>query len=302
MNVAVLAGLFAAVALLPLLPGLVEVRRRADAAPLPIEDAAAPDPRAAGRRLREAVAADRALAAFSTSGRADPGIAARPGTAVVEGDARVAARAPVAALVCDGAAILEEGAEVSALLDAERSITAGRDCLLGESAATGGTLELGRGTRFRRLWGFPVVTVGEAPAVPRVAGPERTIEDEVVWARDRLSLPPGARLDRDAVVRGDVRIGEGCRVGGSVKAHGSIEVLAGARIEGSLIAHRDVRLVGEVEILGNVFAERDVELGPGTTIGAQGGYKTAFAGRRMLLSPGVIVFGAVVAIRGGRVR
>lgn len=292
MSLLALTPLFLAIVALPALPGLVELRRRRDDDPLPIDLASDRDPRTPGRRLR-----DRCEPVVHDL-RVEAGI----GVAVSRGDVRIARSVAVGAVACDGAAVLEPDAVVETVIDAERSITAGAGALLGEAAATGGTLELAAGARFKRLWGLPVVTVGDTVDVPARDPATVTIEDVVMFGDGRLSLPAGSRVAHDVVVRGDLRIGEGAVVTGSVKAYGSIEVLRGARIEGTLIARKHVRIDGDVDVVGNVFAEGDVSLGPGTTVGAQGGYKTVFAGRRLTLAAGVVVFGAVVAQRGGTVR
>ncbi len=318
MKLAFITLAFLGVATLPLLPALRELRRPRDDQPLSIDLASVRDPRQAGREIRaalgtltgdgrDAIAADsdllldngRSVVTVTCGGVLDVA-EARVSRAYARGNARIGRHASLGAIATDGWLMLADGAAVQAAADAEEGIMAGERCSLGMSAACGGVLELALGSSFRRLWGHPIVAVGKVEHEPEEADPP-TIEDVVVWGKRRLSLPTGYVADRDIVVHSDVRIGRGCRVKGSVKAHGSILVMPGAVIEGNLVARKDIHVLGEAALSRNLFAERDLILGPGATVGEWGGYKTAYAGRRVRIARGARVFGALIAHRGGAV-
>src|SRR5262249_31737302 len=153
---------------------------------------------------------------------------------------------------------------------------------------------------FRRLWGLPVSTEvpaqWAAPAVP--AEPrEARVDDSILWAGGRLTVPSGLTVDRDLVVHGEVRIAPRNVLRGSIKAYKALHLGEGVQVEGNLICRQGIHIAGAARIRGNVYAEGDVVIGPGTRIGDAAGYKSVYAGGRIELAPDVVVFGSVVAER-----
>jgi predicted acyltransferase (DUF342 family) len=233
-------------------------------------------------------------------GKADVGERARLGDLYAQGDARLGAGVRVRSLAADGILALGPGCVVEQWLDAEGGADVAAGTRLGDQASAGGRLRLGPGCAFGRLWGLPVTTEAAGATAERAAPPapgeaEATLDDHVMWTGRRLTMPRGFTLDRDLVVRGEVRMSPGSRVRGSIKAYGRLHLGGDAEVDGSLICRRSIQIDGPATIRGNVFAEGDIVIGPGTTIGQEGGFKSVYALGRVELAPDVRVFGWVVA-------
>jgi len=332
-KVALLVGLGILLVAVPFLPGVRELRRPRDAEPNRIDETFTRDPRFFGNSLREKLAPfleglpelpvvrlavelrrPETLAVYTElhvpEGAHEDALVVALGAATLErgtrleemwirGDADVGPGAQLRALACDGQVTLGAGARILRWLDVEGNLLAEAGSDLGLSASAAGAVRLSPGCTFRRIWGRPVFVRGE----PTETAPDErlTIEDEVVWGRTRLSLPPGFTLDRDLVSLTEVRIGAGASVSGTIKAHGPIFLGEGARVRGHLISRKGVVIGRGARIFGNVFAEGDVELGPGAHVGRKGGTKTVYAGGRVRIGPGGAVLGWLIAERGGRV-
>ena len=332
MRTAILVGLGLLLLVLPFLPGLRELRRPKDAEPIRIDESFTRDPRFFGDSLRRKLAPfledlpelparlavelrrPETLAVYQdlhvpegahedalvvALGAASLGRGARLDETWVRGDAEVGEKAQVRALACDGGVTLGEGARILRWIDVEGHLLAETGADLGLSASASGAVRLSPGCTFRRIWGRPVFVRGET--VTPAPDDRLTIEDEVLWGRTRLSLPPGFRLESDVVSLTEVRIGDGALVVGTVKAHGPIVLGEGVRVRGHLISRKEIRIGNGARIFGNVFAERDVDIGSGAHVGRKGGTKTIYAGGRVRIGPGAAVLGWLIAERGGRV-
>jgi len=331
-KVAILVGLGALLLALPFLPGLRELRQPKDAEPIRIDESFTRDPRFFGNSLREKLAPfleglpelparlaielrrPETLAVYADlrvpEGAHEDALVVALGVAVLErgarldetwirGDADVGPGAHVRALACDGQATLREGARILRWIDVEGHLLAEAGSDLGLSASAAGAVRLSPGCAFRRIWGRPVFVRGEAV---RPAPDERlTIEDEVVWGRTRLSLPPGFHLEKDVVALTEVRIGRGAVLSGTIKAHGPIVLGEGVRVRGHLISRKRIEIGSGARIFGNVFAEGDVDIGSGAHVGRKGGTKTVYSGGRVRIGPGAAVLGWLIAERGGHV-
>ena len=218
----------------------------------------------------------------------------------VQGDAELGAGVAVRGLACDENLHLGRGCTVGRWIDTEHDAFVESGCDLGTSATATGTLTISPGCTFRRLWGQPIRTLGD-PVSAAAGGRSLSIEDEVVWAGDRLSIPPGAHFRSGIVAHGALHIGSGAVLGGTVKADGELVIGDSVQIDGNVIGRRSVQLGRGSHVDGNVFAERDVRVGAEVTIGREGGYKTIYAARNVVLGARVSVYGWVVAERAGRV-
>ena len=237
-------------------------------------------------------------------GKADVGERARLGELYVQGDGRLAAGVRVRAVATDGDLRLGPACVVEQWLDVEGTADVGARCDLGRQASAAGRLHLGGGCSFRRLWGHPVSTETDGSASERMdtATPDEPgtkLDDVVMWTGRRLSVPRGLTLDRDLVVHGDVHLSAGAHVRGSVKAYGRLHLATGVKVDGNLICRRSIAIDGQAEIRGNVFSEGDVVIGPGTTIGAPGGFKSVYALGRVELAAAVQVYGWIVSEGAG---
>jgi cytoskeletal protein CcmA (bactofilin family) len=326
---------------LPMLPGCLELWRRRDSRPIEIDQEATVNPREPGLAFRRGLASlvevadtdlpvrapiDRAggqtyevhrelrlgpgariPALLIALGAAEVGDAATLGDLYVRGEARLGAAIRLRALAVDGDVVLGQDSRVENWIDTEASARIGPRCDLGRSATAVKGLTLGAGCTFRRLGGLPVSTEGPArpPAGATLVEPgepaERRIDDALLWAGRRLTVPSGLTVDRDLIVHGEVRVGAGNVVRGSIKAYGGLHLDEGVRVEGNLICRRDIRIAGDATIRGNVYAEGDVAVGRGTRVGDATAFKTVYAAGRIELAPDVLVFGWIVADHAGMV-
>jgi hypothetical protein len=329
-HVALLLGLFVFAMLLPFIPGIRELRRPRDTLSLPVDDGYIRNPRHFARALRNRLAPQVATAKGEGEislrrheritiydllvvppGATAPDLLvvrhdldAAAGASIreawVQGDAYVGAGVRMRGLACDRSLRLGPKCSVDRWVDSEHDTHVEPGCDLGMSATAGGVLRISPGCTFRRLWGQPIRTLGGrlSDSEPE---PRRTIEHDVVWARDRLSVPPGALVDAGIVAYGRLVIGRGAVVRGTVKAYGELVIDDAARIEGDVIGRSSVRLGKGSRVDGNVFTERDVYVGADVSVGREGAFKTVFAARHVTLGPHVSIYGWVVAELGGKV-
>ena len=330
---------FAALLVVPLLPGALELWRRRDAHPIEIDQDGTINPREPGLAFRQRLrplldvaesdlpfqaplakagaesyevhrqlrlaAESRAATLVIALGDTEVGDRGRLGDLWVQGHARVGTAVRLRALAADGDLVLGPDGRVENWIDTEASAWIGARCDLGRSAAAAKGLNLGAGCTFRRLWGLPVSTEvppqwAPSPAAPADPG-EARVDDAMLWAGGHLTVPSGFTVDRDLVVHGEVRIAPGNVVRGSIKAYKALHLGEGVQVEGNLICRQGIHIAGAARIRGNVYAEGDVVIGPGTRIGDAEGFKSVYAGGRIELAPDVVVFGSVVAERTGSV-
>jgi cytoskeletal protein CcmA (bactofilin family) len=232
-------------------------------------------------------------------GKADVGERARLGELYIQDTGRLAAGVRVRAVATDADLQLGPACVVEQWLDVEGMADVGAGSKLGHQASAAGRLRLGAGCSFRRLWGLPVSTAAGGPVPEGTDSPPpdesgTKLDDVVLWVGRQLTMPRGLTLDRDLVVHGEVRVSSGNHVRGSIKAYGRLHLAKGVEVDGNLICRRSIHIDGQAQIRGNVFSEGDIVIGPGTTIGAAGGFKSVYALGRVELAADVQVFGWIV--------
>ena len=309
---------FIAIFAMPLVPGLLELRRPRDDRALPIALAYTRDPRFFSRSFRAKIepflnANRHGKRRFldRRNERANVGetifVASRDcpmeaqiaherlfcgtGATITDGygrrsvrcDERVLART----LCTDGDLVLREGCAVERWLDAETSLEVERSCSLGTSASSGGTVRLAGNVTFERIFGACIVVRG-ASSLPA----PRPDEAAIVLSR----IDEG----RDVIVRGDAIVPDDAVVDASIKVHGSLFIGARARITGNAVARKDLVLNDGGIIAGHAFCEERLFVGPGARIGTPGEQKTAYTAGTCLLCDGATVYGWVVSEQGGR--
>ncbi|MHB8077723.1 MAG: bactofilin family protein [Candidatus Krumholzibacteriia bacterium] len=296
-------ALFAAWAALPLLPALIELRRRTDVKPLRVVRASDVDIRHFAHRFR--VWLDGALG--------EPIAACRAGGAVVEGtladgtryavlpdgappplvpDAAGPATCPGVLVGC-GRLGLPAGALFPFEVYAANSVEVGERTIC-RAILADGDLQLGRGCwSLRWLHARVALLAREGCALHGRASANISMRLEEGCRFERLHAPtivfgapaplataPAARaplvagdvprLIDDAagrwLVRGDLTIPAGRIVTADLVATGNLRVGAGALVEGGLKCHGDLELEGGVEVNGSVVSARDLRVGRGCRI------------------------------------
>jgi predicted acyltransferase (DUF342 family) len=313
---------FLAVFGLPLLPGLMEILRPADAAALAVDRRYVPIPAYFAESFRRRIAQEprpQTLDARTPFLRRKAEYARWEHDYVVESGARqrdvVIASGRV--LVNDGASLsdvvtegdLFVGNDVCARsLMSAKSLHIGDRCVVGRWAHADGDLVVGAQTsagasltatgalslhgdvRFTRAFGMPI----------RAAGRQRPTLVRTV-ARGAQIVPNDSAIREDLISYGDLWIGDRCTLLGSIKAGGSLVIGANCRIEGNVVARREIVIGPKTTILGHVFSEEQVTIGDGSTVGTQEAYKSVYGRNRVLLESGALVWGAIVN-ESGRTR
>ncbi len=326
-------ALYLVAVLLPLLPGLLELRVATDDDPLKIDTSYARDPRFLGKSMRaklgpvmNEVSGDarvpflnrknefaRVTDGFESIDRArfDDVVLSRGRFAVgdhssmsdvyARGDVAVGAFGALRTLASDASARFGSNTRVARWIDVEGDCTFGNGSDLGQSASAAGRLIVGTGVRFNRLFGRPVAVVDARRAELRaltgspvaVRGPN---DRRLVTS---YVIDPGSIVDEDIVATKDVFVGTDATVGGSIKAAGTVTIAENACVLGNVIARGNVTLAPDATVLGHIFGDADVILEPGALVGDRHAPKTLHASRHAQLSPEACVYGWIIAERGG---
>jgi predicted acyltransferase (DUF342 family) len=321
----------------PLVPGLLELRRPRDGKPLEVDPEYSRDPRYFGRQFRaqllhrlernplepatcslqDQLLIEPHLKILDTLTLADHSnqsvlLVARRNSTIGEncllGDCYFADGVTlgngttVTCLAADADTWIGSNCRVDQWVDIEGNLYVKDRCDLGKSATAEGKLQLEEGCRFHRLWGLPIQT---APSKQKIflqktdVPQPSTIDQTVVWGTHKLSLPKDTILSRDLVVYGDLEIGENSSLFGNIKTHGTLIVGPGVRIEGNVFSRKNMFLGVNSQILGNLFSEREIHLASGTTVGDTFRQKSVIAAGQIRIESEVTIFGWVLTEKGG---
>ncbi|MBI4751376.1 MAG: hypothetical protein HY774_23095 [Acidobacteria bacterium] len=321
----------------PLVPGLLELRRPQDGKPLAVDPEYSRDPRYFGRQFRaqllhrlernplepatcslqDQLLIEPHLKILDTLTLADHSnqsvlLVARRKSTIGEkcllGDCYFAdgvtlgTGTTVTCLAADADTWIGAHCQIDQWIDVEGNLYLKNNCVLGKSATAEGKLQLEEGCHFHRLWGLPIQTTSSKASIPtqKTGLPlPSSIDQAVVWGNRKLSLPKDTILSRDLVVYGDLEIGENSSLFGNIKTHGTLTVGAGVRIEGNIFSRKSMFLGVNSQILGNVFSEKEIYLASGTTVGDTFRQKSVIAAGQIRIEPEVIIFGWVLTEKGG---
>jgi cytoskeletal protein CcmA (bactofilin family) len=236
---------------------------------------------------------------------------------VVRGSAHIGEDVKLRALKADGDVILESRVDVERWIDAGGRLRAGDGARLGARATSLDEIVLGADVLFQMLSASRIV-VGEE-GVPTVGLPEAKAELPNV-ADFAKSDGYRVRADGALLVEADFSLAQNMALAGDVIARGTIHLGPRSRIHGSLHSDLDVVMDVGAVVDGSVYAERDLVVGieaviaehavtAGSTIvhsrgriGSPGRITTLLADGTVELWPGAVVWGRIVASRGGMTR
>lgn len=313
---------FAVLFALPLLAGLIELRRPRDAQPLGVDRHYVSDPRYFGASLREklqplldnghgAAHHERYLERGGEFARIDREIRVSAGVRVTEallatellecdagarvrdlfgGSAvRIGPEVRAQTILSDGDVVLGDGCRIERWIHSRGAISIGRDCDLGRSVSSDAAVSLAGDARFHRIFGMPVAV--RATAAPDLRAPK--------LGRPKV-VGEGEAVVGDLIVRGDLSIGARALVSGSIKVHGSLYVGQGAQIRGNVVVRRAAVLDDGVSVCGHVFCEGSLTLGRDVRIGSDAIHKSVYCGDRLALGDRSTVYGSIVVENGRR--
>lgn len=299
---------------LPLLPALLELRRRREGAGLLIDRHHAGRPTYFATALLREVEQCAAVSAAQARPDGGPPAPAAP-VELQTSQGRV--------LYCAASCSLKVDASVPVVLAAQRlelqpgsrlrhwahagHVAVRGGCSLGQRLTAHLRIDLEAPAEFRRLhapslvFGGPPVRMAELPrpsrpldvaALPNIVYRQWDIGRLVL--RGDLVLPPGTRVDASLVVMGNVTLGEGCVVVGSIKAHGCVELGANVLVQGALVARKGVRAGPLSRLSGPVMGEQWVELEQGVMVGGPNALTTVST-QRLRVHEGVVICGTAWA-------
>lgn len=241
--------------------------------------------------------------------------------ALIEQDCTLEDNVTVHLVACNGRANLKSGVTVKRWIDSLEQMTVGPGCTLGSRATSGEAIQVGADVSFRLL-SAPRIQFGAGPR-PAASSPRPSLltkagaailplsaiqtdpeplvlSEKLSLFREALVLESGGSYDGDAVVYGDVFLRPGAFLNGSLKAHGSVWLEKGAIITESVVASQDVHVGEDASVGEHVVADRDITLSGRASVGREGRVTTVLAYHQITVSEGVIVYGRLLAMRGGR--
>lgn len=311
--------------LVPLVPGLLELRRPTDDEPPFIRLDYAKDPRYFGRSFRNmvgsAIPTDQALGecevflshkevvriahAIEVSPQEDvhqtlyvadslrvaDGAVLRS-EAYSRGFVELGADVTVRAVAADGVLLAGPNLVVVRWLDGEKEITLGHHSDLGMSVSCEGPLRLGFGSKFSRLFGRPV-SLGDFVysewSLP-------SLDQQAILSTAEVKVISDA-----ALYVGDFRGTPEQIVNADLVARGDVSIEQLGSVMGSVKAHGNVRLHPGALVMGNLFCEGDILLQAGSRV-----LGDVFAQGRVVMEADCVVgrpgrIKSVIARRGIRI-
>jgi cytoskeletal protein CcmA (bactofilin family) len=186
------------------------------------------------------------------------------------------------------------------------AFTADYGCNLYGRISSDSVIRLGEGCSFLRM-NAPRIEIGQSASAENPSTPETMVpSDANAEKQPRLlhdgdyEIVAGQVMDRNIVIRGNLRIRAGARICGSVKSVKDMVIENGVSVEGSLISARKMHVGQNCRIHGPVIAERELSIAGGTQCGTSG-FPTTVSAPQIEVEEGVVVFGTLWAREHGHV-
>lgn len=324
--------LFVLLFVLPFLPGIVELIKRTDIAPIGIDSDYVKDPRFFANSFRSKLtAATRENAGIPgiysiqlsrpegleiTMDIDLPELCQKQNLLMVNGNLTSAARVTfdkevfvrgtaelgtmtyLRGLTANGCVYLGKGTRVDRWIDTSDEMMVESLCNLGMSATSNKQMMLSSGCTFRRLYGDPIATTGggcdDAPKKAFAEKPRQGEEKPV----DYLSKEG----QEDLIEERSLTIHSETLLRYSVKTYGNLRLQGKVTVYGSLFSEGDIEIGNGCRIHGNIFAQGTVILGDQVTIGDKGTRKSVIAKKGLTLGRGIKVYGYMATEGFGKVR
>lgn len=321
--------------LLPFIPGVVELRRPRDAGPLFIDMEYTKDPRYFGKSFRGIMKKlarsdmDVGISNVSLSRREVIQVAhtQRVNTGkqfnhllcvvgdlvtaervyfrkeiYVTGNATIGANNMVRAIASDGKVFLDSKTKVLRWIDAEESIEVRESCDLGINISCGGEVRIASDCKFKRLYGFPVITCATGDEdlrqyneVERVFNSAQTLDEGF------FTVSTGSKIEKDLIVKNSLRISKNSLIVGSLKTYGELMIEENVKVSGNVFSEGNVRIGQNTIVDGNIFSQGSVFIDKNSQIGNPGKWKSIIGKSGILLRRDVSVYGYILTEGLGRI-
>lgn len=280
---------------LPFIPGIIELLKPRDAAPLFINKNYTKDPRYFGKSFRYII--ENALSTGDLSsgvrkvklsknedveiapykkiyaGKEGDNVFYITGDFVstekarfnkeiyVKGDAVIGSENTLRALACTGKVLISEKSNIIRWVDGEKGVDIGIKCNLGISISSGGILRISKHCSFKRLYGLPIITTSNINSPIRVE--ETDNNDESFESRKKIEEISDISwvIDEKQAV-----IPPFARIEGDFIVRKGLTMKENCVLNGSIKTYGDLIIGKDVKVSGNLFSEGNIEIGEGTLV------------------------------------
>ncbi|MFN3479041.1 MAG: hypothetical protein ACK415_01535 [Thermodesulfovibrionales bacterium] len=325
MNLFLVFLFFLILFLIPFIPAIIELLRPKDASPLFIPMDYSKDPRYFGRSFRNilgnAITADTGAGirevTLSRNEKVEIVNSKRIGKGenvnhilyiigdlvsenearfnkevYVKGNALIGSKNVLRAIACEGGLSLSREVNIVRWADAEGRIEVYDGCDLGINTSSGDELRIGRGCKFKRLYGLPVITYGMSNNNQGLCTDKGDIScDTRIVTKDHMIVPPFSRVEKDLIVKKDLRVKKGCVLIGSIKTYGNLIIEGNVNIFGNIFSEGDIEIWEGSAVLGDVFSQRIITIKKGVRIGSAGMIKSVIGKKGIVIGQDIMIYG-----------
>ncbi len=314
--------------LLPFIPGIIELHRPRDAGPLFIDMEYTKDPRYFGKSFKSVMKklarsgigvgmsnvslSHREVIQVAQTQKVNTGeqfnhILCVIGDLVtaekvcfrkeiyITGKATIGAENMVRAIASDGKVFLDSKTKVLRWIDAEDSIEVCEGCDLGINISSGGEVRIARDCKFKRLYGFPIVTcAGGNEGMRQYDEVGRTFNGTQTPGKGVFTVSPGSRIEKDLIVKNNLRISKNSLVTGNIKTYGELVVGENVKVFGNIFSEGNVKMGQNTMVDSNIFSQGSVFIDRNSQIGNPGKRKSVIGKRGVILCQDVRVYGYIL--------
>lgn len=313
---------------IPFIPGILELRRPRDAAPLFIDMEYTKDPRYFGKSFKSAIkkyvpsdslqtglrniALSQKEEILVSSSRTVPAgekvnyILCIAGDLISEekayfhkeiyatGNVVLGSNNVVKALASDGKILLHRHTTVLRWADAEEAVEVSEGCNLGISLSCAGEIRIAHGCTFQRLYGFPIITYStDGEHEGKYPDLDSMASGRWNGEKDVSAVPQSARIVKDLIVKNNLRIAKNCIITGNIKSYRELVIEAGVTVNGNIFSEEDITIEEHAVVDGNIFCQGRVIIRGNAQIGRTGKMKSVIGKSSVILGRNVRVYGYI---------
>lgn len=212
-----------------------------------------------------------------------------------KGNINIGKNSSLRALYSEGDITIEENTKILRWIVGDRSISISEGCELGLSVSGSAELSVSRNCTFSRLYGMPFCTYRVEKSTLPPDGSLAGIDDTaIVLTKDEIVIPPYTTLTSDIVARGTLRLREGCTVQAAIKAYENVYIENNARLTGDVFGEKDVVIGEGCVIAGNVFSQGNITIEQGSEVGNPSVVKSVIAKKSITIAGNVKIYGYIM--------